>query len=89
MDGGEIWRSPVNSAIKSATYIGCHTFVTLVLISSTRLIAIALEELGDPKVFDSVPVRYLFDLMDVVFIVIFIFGSALSAVRAFKEKNDD
>jgi hypothetical protein len=53
------------------------------------LIAIALEELGDPKVFDSVPVRYLFDLMDVVFIVIFIFGSALSAVRAFKEKNDD
>jgi len=63
--------------------------VTLVLIGSTRLIAAALERVGDPKVFDTVPVRYLFDLMDVVFIVIFIFGSALSAVRAFKEKSDD
>ncbi len=88
MDGGQFWRAPVNSALKSATYIGCHTIVTLVLIASTRVVALVLDRSGDPKVFDYVPFRFFFDLMDVVFVVIFMAGSALSAVRVFKETGD-
>jgi len=82
------WSAPVNSALRLATFIGCHTFVTLVLIGCSRLVAMALDRAGDPRVFDYMPFRYFFDLMDVVFITIFIAGTFLSAKRAFKENDD-
>jgi len=51
-------------------------------------VAIAHDRADDPRVFDYMLFRYFFDLMDVVFITIFIAGTVLCPKRAFKENDD-
>ena len=48
-----------------------------------------LLQLGDPKLFDIVPLRYVFDGMDVGIIIAFLVFGTIEAVIVFKGSDDD
>lgn len=83
---GRSWKPHVKRTLVLSLYICCHTFVALVLIGATRVPAIALERMGDPLLFDTIPMRYLIDVMDLGIILTFIVFGTLSAVRVFRKE---
>jgi hypothetical protein len=85
MASERVWYDPVRSAVHAATYVVCHTVVALLIIAATRIIALILEYFGDPKLYDEFPVRYIFDTVDLVIFLAFLFTGAISAWYAFKE----
>ena len=78
-------RNVLRSALKSTTYVVAHTFVAVVILLATRFVAILLTRLGDPKLFDIVPMRYFFDAMDTVILLTFVVTGSFAAYQAFRE----
>jgi hypothetical protein len=72
----EIFRKTAFSAIwRTAWYsifLVSHLFVTLLFIGGVALVRYAIYRMGDPKLFDFVPIGYLFDGMDVLIWVGFV-----------------
>jgi hypothetical protein len=56
--------------------------VAVVLVGAIEFIQKLILRLGDPKLFDIVPLRYIFDGMDLAFLVI----GTLEAIAVFREK---
>ena len=79
------WYDPVKSAFRIAVYIVCHTAVAMLLIGGIEAIAYLLRRLGEPKLFDVVPLRYCFDAMDACILVVFFVSGVMAAVNSFKE----
>lgn len=79
------WYAPIKSALRISLYIACHTFVAALIIGANESIAYLIKRLGDPKLFDVVPLRFCFDAVDAcILLVFFVFGVA-AAVINFKE----
>ncbi len=85
MASDRVWYDPIRSAFHAATYIVCHTVVALIIIAATRIIALILEYFGDPRLYDVLPIRYIFDTMDLVIFLAFMVTGGISAWQAFKE----
>lgn len=64
--------TPFRSALTAASYIVAHLIVAIVLIAAVETISLILAWLVDPKLFDRVPIRYMFHTMDVAILTIFI-----------------
>ncbi|MGI4944845.1 MAG: hypothetical protein ACRYHQ_30530 [Janthinobacterium lividum] len=67
-----------------AVYIICHASVTALLIGAFEAIGYLLERLGEPKLFDVVPLRYCIDAMDACVLVVFLVFGVAAAVINFK-----
>jgi hypothetical protein len=62
--------------------------VALVFIGVITLFQWLLLSLGDPKLFDIVPVRFLFDGMDVAIFVAFLVFGTLEAINVFRGRHE-
>ena len=55
------------------------------LITAIEIVAGWLHRTGDPKLWEWVPVLYLFDTMDLAILIAFIWYGTAEAIRAFRE----
>ena len=66
-----------------------HAGLALLMVGLISLVQWALNRDGDPKLFDVLPLRYIFDAIDLLILATFmIFGTA-EAVQVFREADDD
>jgi hypothetical protein len=56
----------------------------IVLLAAIVLVQRLVLQAGDPKLFDRVPLRYIFDGMDLAILVAFLVLGTLEAVMVFK-----
>ena len=84
---GRWWR-PWREAFYLAMDLFAHLFVALVLIGAIEGAQMALHAAGDPKLLDLVPIRYIFDAMDLALLALFFVFGTVSMYRAFKGKKD-
>jgi hypothetical protein len=83
------WRHSFGKAFRWGSFVCAHALVALVLIVAILGIQELLIWVGDPKLFDRVPLRYVFDLMDVGILVTFLFFGTLEGVRVFRENDHE
>ena len=79
------WYAPLIKLLRAVIYIAAPTAVALLLITAIEIVAGWLHRTGDPKLWDWVPVRYLFDTMDLAILIAFIWYGTAEAIRAFRE----
>jgi len=79
------WYAPLIKLLRAAIYIAAPTAVALLLITAIEIVAGWLHRTGDPKLWDWVPVRYLFDTMDLAILIVSIWYGTAEAIRAFRE----
>ena len=72
-----LWR-----AIRAALFLGIHVALAFLIIGALYFVQLGLIAIGDPKLFDLMPVRYIFDVG--IFIAFFGFGS-MEAYLLFQE----
>jgi hypothetical protein len=83
------WYAPLIKALRAAAFFVAHTFLAILIIGLVSLLKAALQWLGDPKLFDWMPLSYVFDMMDATALIVFICFGTLEAVRVFRESSDD
>ena len=83
------WYSPVIGALRWWCYIACHAVATGLFLLASWALAKLVAELGEPKLYDTVPYRYIIDSVDLALIVEFVVYGAFEARRVFKEQDDD
>ena len=83
------WYRPLQKALRAATNLVAHAGLALLMVGLISLVQWALNRDGDPKLFDVLPLRYIFDAIDLLILATFmIFGTA-EAVQVFREADDD
>lgn len=65
-------------------YLAAHVLVATILIATIYAIQWFLRKVGDPTLFDTVPIRYMFDAMDAGILVVFIAYGVRAAMWAFR-----
>ena len=83
-----IQRSAYKALVWGA-YVAGHTFVTGVIIIAVWGVQTLLAWAGDPKLFDWIPLRYIFDVVDLAIVVAFIVFGTSEAIVVFRENVDD
>lgn len=83
------WQNSFGKALKWGSYLAAHTFVTAILVGAIWLIQSLLVAQGDPKLFDWIPLRYIFDAMDLGILAAFLIFGTLEAISVFKERDDE
>jgi len=78
------WYEAFTTAWRWGSFIAAHALVALLLIAVVFAIQRALLLVGDPKLFDTVPIRYIFDGMDLGILVAFLVLGTMEAIRVFK-----
>jgi hypothetical protein len=81
------WYSAFETAWRWGSYIAAHALVACVLIGAIELIQLLILRAGDPKLFDIVPLRYIFDGMDLAILLAFLVVGTIEAVRVFREDH--
>jgi len=80
------WYSAFETAWRWGSYVAAHALVAVVLVGAIEFIQKLILRLGDPKLFDIVPLRYIFDGMDLAILVAFLVIGTLEAIAVFREK---
>jgi hypothetical protein len=83
------WRSPWIEAFRVAMHLLSHLAVVLVLIGIISAVQWALRAAGEPKLLDILPIRYIFDTMDLGLLALFLVFGTISAFHAFREGEDE
>jgi hypothetical protein len=81
------WGVSFEKALGWGAYVIAHAFVAMLVIAAIGIVQGFLSFIGDPKLFDKVPIRYIFDGMDVAILVGFFALTALEAVWVFREQR--
>lgn len=76
------WYSAFQTAWRWGSFILAHALI--VLLAAIVLVQRLVLQAGDPKLFDRVPLRYIFDGMDLAILVAFLVLGTLEAVMVFK-----
>jgi hypothetical protein len=66
-------------------HLSAHLATALILIFVISLAQLAIRKVGDPRLLDFLPIRYIFDTMDLALLALFLFFGTTSAYHAFKE----
>lgn len=66
-------------------FVAAHLIVALILIGAIYIVQVFLLSVGDPKLFDRIPVRYLFDAMDLFILLEFVVFGTIDACYEFSE----
>jgi hypothetical protein len=80
------WYSAFETAWRWGSYVAAHALVAVVLVGAIEFIQKLILRLGDPKLFDIVPLRYIFDGMDLAILLAFLVIGTLEAIAVFREK---
>jgi hypothetical protein len=83
------WYYPFKKAFRSGCYLVAHALVAFLIIGLSEAIKRALLWDGDPKLFDFVPLRYIFDAVDIGILAVFLIFGTIEAIRVFRENEDD
>jgi hypothetical protein len=78
------WYGAFATAWRWGSFIAAHALVALVLIGVIALIQRLILQLGDPKLFDMIPLRYIFDGMDLGILAAFLVLGSVEAVNVFR-----
>jgi hypothetical protein len=85
MQQARSWYAPLIRLLRAAAYIASHTAVALILIGAITLVEGWIHALGDPILFDRIPLRWFFDAMDAAILLVFLTFGTIEAIRAFRE----
>ena len=83
------WYSHFQLALRWGSYVAAHGLVTIVLLAVIVGIQWIVIAIGDPKLFDWIPLRYLFDVMSLGIMFCFLVFGTLEAIRVFREQRDE
>lgn len=83
------WYNPFNKAFRSACYLIAHAMIALLIIVIGFVIYWTLVRVGDPRLFDICPLRYIFDVVDLAILAVFLVFGTIEAIRVFRESDDD
>jgi hypothetical protein len=83
------WRKPWATALFVGMHLLAHLVTALVLIAVISLAQAFVRDVGDPRLLDFLPIRYIFDLMDLALLAQFLYFGTLSAYNAFREAEDE
>jgi hypothetical protein len=62
-------------ALQAIAFLGIHIGIAVMFIWAIWLVQISLTAVGDPRLFDVMPVRFVFDAIDVgIGLAFFLFG---------------
>ena len=78
------WYSAFETAWRWGSFIAAHALVAMLLLGVIALIQWLVLQRGDPKLFDTIPLRYVFDGMDLGVLIAFIVVGTIEAVIVFK-----
>jgi hypothetical protein len=79
------WKDHFIRTANRLSWVACHALAVVVLILAGAIVHVLLVYFGDPLIFDLVPWRYIFDLMDLALIVAVIVLGTQEAIRVFRE----
>lgn len=79
------WHAPLTKALRAAAFFVAHAFLAILILGLVAIVKEALHWLGDPKLFDWVPLSYVFDVMDATALIVFIPFGIIEAIRVFRE----
>lgn len=79
------WYDSFEKAFRWGAYIAAHAGVAILLLGAIHVIQWLVIKAGDPKLFDVIPLRYIFDGMDLGILIAFLVLGTREAVRVFKE----
>jgi hypothetical protein len=83
----EPWYRPFLRALSYGSYVLAHVGVALLLISGIRAIQWLVISTGDPKLFDFLPLRWVFDVMDLGILSTFTVFGTLEAIDVFGKRD--
>jgi hypothetical protein len=79
------WYAPIVKAIRAGTFFVAHAFLAILFMVLVAGVKQVLHWLDDPKLFDWVPLSYIFDAMDAMALVVFLLFGTIEAIRVFRE----
>ena len=80
------WYSAFETAWRWGSFIAAHALVAMLLLGVVALLQRLVLLLGDPKLFDKIPLRYIFDGMDLGILLAFVIIGTVEAVTVFRGK---
>jgi hypothetical protein len=83
------WYRPFKKAFRSFCYLLAHTLVAVTIIAVIEAIRAVIEWFGNPKLFDFLPLRYIFDAVDVSILTVFLIFGTAEAIREFKGDENE
>jgi hypothetical protein len=72
-------------ALRAALFIIVHIFLALLIIAGIYAIQRGLLAIGDPRLFDLLPLRYIFDIADVCVLAAFVLFGCSEAYFMFRD----
>lgn len=85
----DVWKEQWTRAINWASFLAAHGAVTLVWLGVFYIIGLALKWVGDPKLGDWFPIRYIFDAIDGGVLLVFVIFAIVEAGRLLQAERDD
>lgn len=79
------WYTPLGRGLRAAAFFTAHLAVALVIIGGIHLVQSALAFVGNPLLFGLVPVKYIFDAVDVFVLLEFVVFGSMEAYVVFME----
>jgi hypothetical protein len=79
------WWEPFQRAFRHGSYIASHTAVAAILILAVAVTQWLVKLAGEPKLFGSFPLGYVFDIMEIAIFVAYLVFGTLEAIRVFRE----
>ena len=83
------WHRPFVRAFRAGSYLVSHALLALLLIGLISLVQRALNWDGNPKLFDILPLRYIFDAIDLLILTAFMIFGTIEATQIFRESDDE
>lgn len=78
--------SPFIQALRAAAYLTVHLVLAMIIIGSIFLIDHAITGLGDIRLFDAFPLRYAFNAIDLLILIVFGIMGAIEAINVFRDR---
>jgi hypothetical protein len=83
----EPWYSAFQTAWRWGSFIAAHAIVALLLLAVIVTIQWVVLRVGDPKLFDKIPLRYIFDGMDLGILAAFVILGTAEAIAVFRVRR--
>jgi len=74
--------------MRAGAYLLAHLLVSMIIVAICAAVQKVLLWDGDPKLFDAVPLRYVFDAIDLGILVAFLVFGTREAWKVFAEEME-
>ncbi len=83
------WYRRFGRAFRAGTFLVAHALLALLLIGAIAVVKRAVIWDGDPKMFDFLPIRYIFDGVDLLLLATFMVFGTNEAIEVLRENDDE